>query len=138
LVERAAARPPAPSPPEAVVHVARAIDGRFDKGLLAATLEATFVVHDDQGYLQVPVIDDSASPSRVTLNGEPTSLVARGGMYTVGVERPGTYTIRVAFFRGQEQDRFARRLQLRLPAGGVTRVDLTLPEADVDARLERG
>lgn len=138
LTERAAARPPAPSPPEAVVHVARTIDGRFDKGLLAATLEATFVVHDDQGYLQVPVIDDSASPSQVTLNGEPTSLVARGGMYTVGVERPGTYTVRVAFFRGQEQERFARRLQLRLPAGGVTRVDLTLPEADVDARLEGG
>ncbi|TNF24645.1 MAG: LysM peptidoglycan-binding domain-containing protein [Deltaproteobacteria bacterium] len=127
------ARPPLP-----VVHAERTITGAFDKGLLEATLEARFEVYDDQGYLQVPVLDDSASPGAVTLNGQPTSLVAQDGMYTVGVEKPGIYSVRVTFFRGQEQDRFARRLQLRLPAGGITEVSVLVPEHDIAPRLAGG
>ncbi|PKN57871.1 MAG: hypothetical protein CVU56_08565 [Deltaproteobacteria bacterium HGW-Deltaproteobacteria-14] len=125
-------------PPQPVVHAQRTITGAFDKGLLEATLEARFEVYDDQGYLQVPVLDDSASPGEVTLNGQPTSLVAQDGMYTVGVEEPGAYDVRVTFFRGQEQDRFARRLQLRLPAGGVTAISVLVPEHDIAPRLAGG
>lgn len=138
LVDSAAPPSDPARPPLPVVHAERTIVGAFDKGLLQATLEARFEVYDDQGYLQVPVLDDSASPGEVTLNGQPTSLVAQDGMYTVGVEKPGTYLVRVPFYRGQEQDRFARRLQLRVPAGGITRVRLLVPEQDISPRLAGG
>ncbi|MFT7583041.1 MAG: hypothetical protein ACI9MR_004727, partial [Myxococcota bacterium] len=125
-------------PPAAITYTDRRIEGVFRKGLLRATLTARFEVFDDRGYLQVPVITDGASPGKIELNGQPTSLVRHEGMYTVGVDKPGSYEVVVTFYRGQEQDRFARRLQLDLPEGGITSVSLHVPEVGIDARLNGG
>ena len=130
--------PAAPTPPVDIASLERTLEGSFRKGLLSATLVARFQVFDDSGHIRVPVISAEASPSKVRLNGKPTSLVKHHGMYTVGVDKPGVYQVEVSFYLGQEQDRFARRLQVELPPGGVTQVSLLVPESDITARLEHG
>ena len=79
------------APPAAYATIARAIEGTFDKGLLSGTLTVTFQVYDEQGYVAVPILETAASPGAVVLNGQPTSLVAQGDMYTLGVSEPGVY-----------------------------------------------
>ncbi len=125
-------------PPIGVCPIERTIDGVFRKGLLNATLEASFEVLDSGGHVRVPVLDAAASLGEVLLNGKRTSLLSQGGMYTVGVDRPGSYHIKLSFFWGKEQDRFARKLRFRLPEAGATRLTILVPEKDIEARLTNG
>ncbi len=127
-----------PPPPVDIALIDRTLEGSFRKGLLRATLKARFRVFDAGGHVRVPIITDEASPSEVRLNGKPTSLVKSGNMYTVGVDKPGVYEVQVTFYKGHEQDRFSRRLQVALPPGGVTRMAIQVPEPDIVAHLDRG
>ena len=88
--------------------------------------------------MRVPVLDSLASVGEVRLNGQRTSLLKEGRMYTVGVDHAGVYTLQVRFFWGKEQDRFARRLRLRLADAGMTHVSLLIAEQDIEARLTSG
>ncbi|HUU04105.1 MAG TPA: LysM peptidoglycan-binding domain-containing protein [Myxococcota bacterium] len=125
-------------PPVSICPIERKIDGVFRKGLLSAELVASFEVLDSGGHIRVPVLDGTASLGEVLLNGKRTSLLVEGGMYTVGVDRPGNYRINLRFFWGKEQDRFARRLHFRLPEAGATRLSILVPEKDIEARLTTG
>ncbi len=126
-----------PEPDVRVAALGRRISGRFDKGLLRATLTTRFEVLAD-GHVRVPVIDGRASLGEVRLDGKRTSLLLEGGMYTVGLEAKGAHELVAEVFWGKEQDRFARRLSFRLPPDGPTALDLTLPERDVDVELAGG
>jgi len=117
--------------PLAVASLRRSVVGTFRKGLLEATLTHRFVVLDTGGHLNVPVLDGAASPVEVTLDGKPASLVKTGTVYAVGIAKAGTYALKVRFYVGHEQDRFARQLKLALPAGGPTRVEVTVPETAI-------
>ncbi|MBW1809659.1 MAG: hypothetical protein JRJ87_15800 [Deltaproteobacteria bacterium] len=124
--------------PMSFCPMGRKIDGVFRKGLFHGNLEATFEVLDTSGHIRVPVLDGAASLGEVKLNGKRTSLLKEGGMYTLGVERPGVYTVRLKFYWGKEQDRFARRLRFRLPQAGATELSVMVPEKDIEARLSNG
>ncbi len=124
-------------PPLAVSPIERRITGSLQKGLFSANLLARFEVFA-QEHVKVPVLDGLASLSEVRLNGARTSLERQGDMYVVGIDKPGVYTLDVAFFWGKEQDRFARRLRFRLPEGGPTAVAITVPEQDIEPRLSQG
>jgi hypothetical protein len=121
-----------------VAPIARKIEGSFRKGLLTATLTARFEVLSDAGHVRVPVLDGGASIGEVTLNKKRTSLLREGELYTVGVDRPGSYEVTVRFFYGREQDRFARRLALRLPEAGATEIAILIPEQEIEPRLAHG
>lgn len=139
LVREATDPPPEPpAPPEAFALVERDLEGTFRRGLLEAQLTVRLVVRDTGGHVRVPIVDRAASLGEVLLDGEATSLTQEGEWYTLGLDAPGTYELKVQLYRGREQERFARRVQLSLPPGGVTRVALTVPEADVRAALHGG
>jgi len=120
-----------------VAALGRSLDGRFDKGLLRATLTSRFDVLGE-GHVRVPIVDGRASLGNVELDGKRTSLLLEGGMYTVGIDTPGPHTLVAEIFYGKEQDRFARRLAFRIPTDGATAVDILLPERDVDVSLSGG
>ena len=130
--------PRAAPPPVEIVHGERSISGVFRKGLLRATLVARFSVISRKGHVRVPVIDGAAVPQQALLNGKTATLVKQRGIYTVGVDQPGDYTVQIRLLVGQEQDRFARRLRLWLPSGGSTRLSVLVPERPIEARLGRG
>jgi len=134
-LEDAAARP---APPAEVLQVDRSIDGAFRKGVLTATLRTTVQVLSDEGHVRIPVLDAATSIRRVRLDGQPTSLLREGGMYTVGVDQPGLHRIEVDFLQGHEDDRFARRLRFSLPPSGPTALRIQVPEPDIDAALAEG
>jgi hypothetical protein len=116
----------------------REVEGSFRKGLFTGRLTSRLKVLDDRGHIRVPVLDAGASLGKVLLNGKRTSLLREGGMYTLGVDRPGDYTISVEFFWGREQVDFARKLRFRLPEAGVTKLTVQVPELDIEAKLENG
>ncbi len=138
LVAQASRGQPPPAPPDPVVYLDRRLEGAFHRGLLSGTLVTRFEVLATDGHVRVPIIDADAAPGRVRLDGRPTSLVEVDGYYTVGIERPGVYQVEVTFHLGQEQDRFTRRLGVSLPAGGVTRLALLVPETGIEAQLQGG
>ncbi|MBN2494055.1 MAG: LysM peptidoglycan-binding domain-containing protein [Deltaproteobacteria bacterium] len=118
--------------------ITRSVEGEFRKGLFRGSLTAEFELLDDRGHNRIPVLDGSASLGKVLLDGKRTSLLREGGMYTLGVDRPGRHAVQVEMFLGKEQDRFARRLQFRLPDAGVTRLSVYVPEPDIEAALSHG
>jgi hypothetical protein len=124
--------------PVPVGPIRRKIDGTFRKGLFQATLTASFEVLDTRGHIRVPVLDGAASVQEVLLNNQRTSLLREGGMYSLGVDQPGTYTVRVRFYWGREQDRFARKLRFRLPSSGATEISVLIPEKSIEAKLAQG
>lgn len=134
-LEAAAVRPTSPVP---VLQVDRSVVGSFRRGVLAATLDTRFEVAAAAGHVRVPVLDADTSIRRVLLDGRETSLLREGDMYTVGVDGGGAHRVVVEFVQGHEDDRFARRLAFRLPASGPTRVEVQVPELDIDASLAQG
>jgi hypothetical protein len=127
-----------PSAPVAVLQVDRSIEGSFRRGVFTGTLVTT--VHVPPGFEQqrIPVLDGGASVAHVEVDGKTTSLLPEGGSYTVGVGGPGDHTVKVAFFLGREDDRFARHLQLVLPPAGPTRLSLWVAEADITPTVAQG
>jgi hypothetical protein len=127
-----------PVAPYAVVPIERSLTGSLKKGLFSAKLVYRFEVLAAEGHVRVPVLDAEASLGDVRLNGQRTSLQKEGALYSVGVDRPGVFRLEAEMFWGKEQDRFARRLQLRLPEAGATRLSVLIPEADIEAKLTSG
>ncbi|MEL6547116.1 MAG: hypothetical protein AAFQ82_20990, partial [Myxococcota bacterium] len=126
------------APPAEVAALERTVRGEFRKGLFEGTLETRVEVLDADQPVRVPVLDVGASIQTVTVNGVATSLRREGAFYSVELASPGTNTIRVRFLWGEEQDRFARRLRFSLPAAGPTRLDVLIPETEIDADLQGG
>jgi hypothetical protein len=128
-----------PSVPEQqYCPIERVISGQFRKGLFSGTLTATFKVLHVDGHLRIPILDGEASLGQTTLDGKRTSLLREGNMFTLGVNQPGTYTLRVNFFWGQEMERFERRLNFRLPTAGITQVSVLIPESGIEPELVHG
>lgn len=128
-----------PRPDVAVAAIDRRIEGTFNKGLFHGVLVARFeVLPGHTGHLRIPVLDARASLREALLDGKRTSLLGGGAMYTVGVDRPGRHEVRVEFYWGREQDRYARRLAFKLPPSGPTAIEVLVPEVEIDARLARG
>jgi len=125
-------------PPEAVLPIDRSVTGRFERGVFSGALSVTFEIPEGAAPARVPVLDGGSAIGAVRLNGQSTSLLREGGVYTVGVEEAGRHKLTVDFFQGREDDRFARELRLALPPGGPTRVAVRVPEAGVSARLGGG
>ena len=126
------------APPVPLTCMERTLEGVFGRGLLSATLTVRLTVLDNSGHVWVPVVDGAAFPRQVRLDGKPATLVRRQGMYAVGVERPGSYLLQLRLLVGRQQDRFARRLLLRLPPGCPTRLSILVPERGIEAWLRRG
>ncbi len=125
--------------PVAVVWLERKVEGALKRGLFSATLTARFQVLDaESGQVRVPLLDAATSVGDVRINGQRTSLLREGAMYTLGVDRPGVYTVQAQFYSGREQDRFARRVRVALPDGGITQLRVTIPETDIEPRLSAG
>jgi hypothetical protein len=116
----------------------RSLGGTIRKGLLSATLVTRFEVLESPGWVQVPIIDATASLKDAVLDGAPASLVRQGDHYAIGVSRPGLHELKVQLFIGQEEERFTRRVRFRLPPEGPTRIALEVPEPDVEVRLAHG
>jgi nucleoid-associated protein YgaU len=138
MLRRIEAKPAEPEPPAPYVLLGRKLTGSFQRGLLHATLTARYRVLDAGGYLAIPVLDQTATVESARLDGKPVALERGGDALQVGIRTPGTYLVEVGFYRGQEQDRFTRRLQVQLPHGGPTEVELDLPEQGIEAALARG
>ena len=119
--------------------VSRSIKGTFRKGLFKASLKTTFKVLK-KGHIMIPVIDGKSSLQEVLLNGHRTSLYkdkARN-MFFIAISKPGTYTLDIQFFIGKELERFERSIACRLPEAGPTKLSITIPENNIEAKLEKG
>ena len=131
-----------PTSPVAVLQIDRSLEGSFQRGVFTGTLITRVRVPGDRDGrtddLRIPILDSSASIARVDLDGKATSLLPVGDRYTVAVDSPGDHTVRVDFFVGREDDRFARRLQLALPPSGPTRLSIRVPEVEITADISQG
>lgn len=134
-VDAAAVRAPPPVP---VLQVDRVVEGAYRRGVFTGTLSTRFVVPAGQADVRVPILDQAASIASVELDGRTTSLLPEGGFYTAAIDAPGAHTVKVAFFVGREDDRFARRLQLTLPPAAPTRLSVWVPEGEIEAELAQG
>jgi len=126
-----------PVAPVTVLHRDRSLEGEFERGVLSATVTTTVDVLVP-GHLQIPVVDGRVSVGQALLDGRPTSLLRDGEFYTVGVAEPGVHRVRVDLFQGRDHDRFGRGVDLQLPPGGPTQVQVRVPEVDIEATLGRG
>jgi nucleoid-associated protein YgaU len=127
------------APPEIpVARLERRIDGVFSKGLFRGQLVERFEVLEAKGHVRVPVLDGEVSLAEVSLDGKRTSLLREGDMYTLGVGEAGVHEVRLVFYAGENQERFARRLSFALPEGGVTSLKVVVPESDIEAELGAG
>lgn len=124
--------------PVPVLQVDRSVEGAFRRGVFTGTLVTRISVPPGARDLRVPVLDATASIAAVQLDGRTTSLLPESGSYTVAIDAPGLHTVRIDFFVGREDDRFARRLQLALPPAGPTRLAVWVPEVDIEADVSQG
>ncbi len=138
IMDELAAETVSEIPPFSVCRIDRALRGAFQKGLFKGTLVERFEVLEPRGHVRVPILDAQVSLGEVKVNDRRTSLLKEGEMYTLGLERPGVYTVRLTFFWGEDQDRFARRLQFRLPEGGTTLLAVEIPEREIEPKLAEG
>lgn len=128
-----------PSTPQVMIaRMERRIQGVFEKGLFSGELVERFEAVDPGGHVRVPVLDGEVSLGEVLLDGERTSLLREGDMYTLGVDAPGVYEVRLKFFWGEDLSRFDRRLRFRLPEGGITGFSVVVAEQDIDAKISAG
>ncbi|GDX80827.1 hypothetical protein LBMAG42_26380 [Deltaproteobacteria bacterium] len=138
MLDQAAAAADKPAAPAPYLQVDRSIEGSFQRGVFSGVLTTRIRVLDAGGGLLVPVLSDAASIASVELDGKRTSLLADSGNYRVAIDSVGEHTVRVAFFVGQEDDRFARRLTLSFPPAGPTAVSIVVPEVGITADLAHG
>lgn len=130
----ATAKPP-PSPAE-MVPIGRRLIGRIERGLFVGTVETRFEV-TGQGLLEVPVLALGSTLSDLTLDGRPAVPQSDGAAYTVSAG-PGVHTVRLTVLHGKQTDRFDRRLDLSLPPGGPTSIEVEVPERPIDVTLGAG
>jgi LysM repeat protein len=126
-----------PSPTQSFCPISRSIVGKVRKGLFKGTLTTQFVVFDSVSS-RIPVIDGNATLGDVVLNGSRTSLYRENDMFTIGITKPGMYTLISDIIIGKEVDRFDRQLTCMLPDGGPTRVSIEIPEKNIDPVLNNG
>lgn len=138
MLDEAASADVRSTAPVAVLQLDRSIEGSFRRGVFTGTLITRFHVPAGFEQLRVPVLDAGASVASVELDGRTTSLLPENGSYTVGVGAPGDHTVRMSFFLGKEDDRFARHLELALPPSGPTRLSLWVGEADIEPTIAQG
>lgn len=135
LLRRLDAAPPPKAPPIGLAWISRNLEGELKRGLCAAKLEARFAVMRPQ---TVPLIASSAAIGRVLLDGKAAAVVQEGGMHAIHVRKLGRHEVLVQLYVGRPEDRYARRLRLRLPRGGTATLGLWLDERGIDARLAGG
>lgn len=138
MLEQAQGAAVKPGPPARFLQLERTVEGEFRRGVFTGVLSARIRVLDAESGTRVPILGDTASIAKVELDGRRTSLLAEGGSYTVAIDSPGEHTVRVEFFVGQEDDRFARRLTLSLPPAGPTAISVLVPESGISAEMAHG
>ena len=144
LLDRIEEGEQAPVPPATVVRVDRRLEGSFMRGVFTGTLDTRFRLLEGaesaspDAVVRVPVLDAATSIDQVLLDGQPTSLLQEGSMYTVGVSGAGEHRVQLRFFQGREDDRFSRELRFALPPSGPTAVSIWVPEQDIEAHLAGG
>ena len=129
-------KPPAPPHPYAVVR--RNVDVTFARGVLTGSMDAEIDVDTQDRTVTVPLLDEEASLSSITVDGAAAVATRAEGMNAVLIASKGRHRVHLTFAKGQDEDRFTRGFSLRLPPGPVTRVVAQLPEADVEAELDGG
>ena len=131
-----------PVPPETVVRTGRRLEGSFRRGVFTGSLDSRFRLLEgadgEEAVVRVPVLDADTSIDRVLLDGQPTSLLREGELYTVGVSGAGDHRGQLRFYQGREDDRFSRELRFTLPPAGPTAVSVWVPEQGIEARLAGG
>lgn len=135
LLRRLDAAPTPKAPPIGLAWISRSLEGELKRGLCAAKLEARFSIMRPQ---TVPLIASSTAIGRVLLDGKPAAVVQEGGMHAIHVRTLGRHEVFVQLYVGRPEDRYARRLRLRLPRGGAASLGLWLDERGIDARLGGG
>lgn len=131
----AAVPPPTAAPAPAAFPIRRELTGRLERGQLESTLVARFEV---RGAAQaVPVLGAGTTLIDATLDGRPAALREDAGQWVVDAA-PGVHELRAVLVHGARTDRFARQLDVPLPGGGPTAVDLVIPEAPIAPDLRSG
>lgn len=126
------------TPPLGFAARERLLSGTFRRGLLEAHLAIEVEVLSENADIQVPLVDINASIQEVRVDGRRTSLERGERFFKARLNSAGVHSISIRFLWGEERDRFARQIRLLLPPAGPTRVDVLLPEVDIEAKLGQG
>ncbi len=124
------------APREAPVQ-ARRVVGRLERGLLEARLTTHFDALQDEGPLDVALLGSTATVVQTRLDGLDISVQHEGDLLVTSVS-PGPHVAEIDLLAGRRTDRFARRVQLSLPPGGPTEVEIWVPELPITAQLAHG
>src|SRR5262249_33104035 len=125
-------------PPHPYAVVRRGIDVAFARGVLTGTMDVDVDVDTVGKTVTVPLLDEQASLSSISVDGAHAVATGVGGMNAVLAAARGRHHVHLACAKGQDEDRFTRGFSLALPPGPVTRVVADLPESDVEAELDGG
>lgn len=129
--------PPAIEPPAAAVLRGGSFQGEVEDGI--ARLTATYSVEALRtGWSELPLSFPGAAIESVELS-DPAALLAAGPEGTrLLLPRAGSYTATIRLAVKVQREPGRKQLQLGIPVTGVSRLDLTIPEANARVEVEPG
>jgi hypothetical protein len=119
----------------AAVAISRSLTGKVERGRLVG--ELTLEVAVLGGAVDIPVIGHDVTLVDATLDGR-TVVPRLGEPFATVRAGPGEHLVKVRFVQGTPTERFGRSLELLLPPGGPTALDMVIPEQPVEATLSTG
>lgn len=117
------------------VPIERILTGTVERGRLVG--ELTSRVSVSGGAVYVPVISNAVTLIDAQIDGRAVVPRVDAPFATVRAE-PGEHVVKVRFVQGAPTERFSRNLELALPPGGPSAIDLVLPESPIEAVLSGG
>jgi nucleoid-associated protein YgaU len=119
----------------AAVPIRRSLTGKVERGRLVGELALEVAVLG--GAVDIPVIGHDVTLVDALLDGR-TVVPRLGEPFATVRAGPGEHLVQVRFVQGTPNERFGRSLELSLPPGGPTALDLLVPEQPVEATLSTG
>ncbi len=101
-------------------------------GILRGDVSIPIVVLKDD-YVQVPLFDQSLPLSSPRLDGETAPILPYSSKHTLVLKGPGNYTFKAGFV--MELTEHVTNFRLNIPRTSSTRFTLTLPERDIEVKL---
>ncbi|MCB9663582.1 MAG: hypothetical protein H6732_05700 [Alphaproteobacteria bacterium] len=96
-------------------------------------------VHQDTGFLKLPLLSSDVALVSATVDGRPAALVLDDGAYSLVTDRKGAFEVQVRFAVPVTSQQGASSFGFALVPSGATTLSLSLPGADpLDVHVQGG
>jgi len=107
-------------------------DAKISGDALRGKIEIPIVILEE-GYVEIPLFDQSLPLSSPQIDGRSAPLLPRNGKHTLILKGPGNFNFSAEFI--MELAEHVTNFRLNIPRTSSTRFKLTIPGADLDVKL---